>query len=134
MLAAELVWAGVDVAVVEMRDSRDFGGSRSGDLHSRTIERAGPVDAPPDSSIVTPVSSWVLPEGTAMQVQSFVSLDRGHEVSLWQEPVRADPHSSSSVTKSRRSRSSRSGLAGHAATAVAAHQILRPDAGDVGQS
>src|SRR5438094_8845764 len=38
MLAGELVLAKVDVAVVERRASQDLMGSRSGGLHSRTIE------------------------------------------------------------------------------------------------
>src|SRR5215217_4149998 len=38
MLAAELALAGVDVAIVERRDSQDLAGSRAGGLHSRTIE------------------------------------------------------------------------------------------------
>ena len=38
MLAAELALAGVDVAIVERRASRDLPGSRAGGLHSRTIE------------------------------------------------------------------------------------------------
>jgi 2-polyprenyl-6-methoxyphenol hydroxylase-like FAD-dependent oxidoreductase len=38
MLAGELALAGVDVAVVERRASQDLAGSRSGGLHSRTIE------------------------------------------------------------------------------------------------
>src|SRR5207249_1219811 len=38
MLAGELVLAGVDVAIVERRASQDLTGSRSGGLHSRTIE------------------------------------------------------------------------------------------------
>ena len=38
MLAAELALAGVDVAIVERRASQDVIGSRSGGLHSRTIE------------------------------------------------------------------------------------------------
>jgi 3-(3-hydroxy-phenyl)propionate hydroxylase len=38
MLAAELALAGIDVALVERRTSRDFSGSRAGGLHSRTIE------------------------------------------------------------------------------------------------
>ena len=37
-LAGELALAGVDVAVVERRPSRDLPGSRSGGLHARTIE------------------------------------------------------------------------------------------------
>jgi 3-(3-hydroxy-phenyl)propionate hydroxylase len=37
-LAAELALAGVDVAIVERRESQDLPGSRAGGLHSRTIE------------------------------------------------------------------------------------------------
>jgi 3-(3-hydroxy-phenyl)propionate hydroxylase len=38
MLAAELALAGVDVAVVERRQSQELTGSRAGGLHSRTLE------------------------------------------------------------------------------------------------
>ncbi|WP_029083221.1 FAD-dependent monooxygenase [Bradyrhizobium sp. th.b2] len=38
MLAGELALAGVDVAIVERRASRDLTGSRAGGLHARTIE------------------------------------------------------------------------------------------------
>src|SRR5690554_2697639 len=38
MLAAELALAGVDVVVVERRDSQELDGSRGRGLHSRTIE------------------------------------------------------------------------------------------------
>jgi len=38
MLAGELALAGIDVAIVERRASEDLVGSRSGGLHSRTIE------------------------------------------------------------------------------------------------
>jgi 2-polyprenyl-6-methoxyphenol hydroxylase-like FAD-dependent oxidoreductase len=38
MLAGELALAGVDVAIVERRASRDLAGARAGGLHSRTIE------------------------------------------------------------------------------------------------
>jgi 2-polyprenyl-6-methoxyphenol hydroxylase-like FAD-dependent oxidoreductase len=38
MLAGELVLAGVDVAIVERRAGQELDGSRSGGLHSRTIE------------------------------------------------------------------------------------------------
>jgi 3-(3-hydroxy-phenyl)propionate hydroxylase len=38
MLAGELALAGIDVAIVERRASQDLDGSRSGGLHSRTIE------------------------------------------------------------------------------------------------
>lgn len=38
MLAGELALAGIDVAIVERRDSQHLDGSRAGGLHSRTIE------------------------------------------------------------------------------------------------
>src|SRR6201986_5263285 len=38
MLAAELMLAGIDVAIVERRTSQDLVGARAGGLHSRTIE------------------------------------------------------------------------------------------------
>src|SRR5687768_3824693 len=38
MLAGELALAGVDVAIVERRAGQELAGSRSGGLHSRTIE------------------------------------------------------------------------------------------------
>jgi 3-(3-hydroxy-phenyl)propionate hydroxylase len=38
MLAGELALAGIDVVIVERRTSQDVDGSRSGGLHSRTIE------------------------------------------------------------------------------------------------
>src|SRR5476651_2633593 len=38
MLAGELALAGIDVVIVERRASQDLDGSRSGGLHSRTIE------------------------------------------------------------------------------------------------
>ncbi|HKO94920.1 MAG TPA: FAD-dependent monooxygenase, partial [Polyangiaceae bacterium] len=38
MLAGELALAGVDVAIVERRETQELAGSRAGGLHSRTIE------------------------------------------------------------------------------------------------
>ncbi len=38
MLAGELALAGIDVAIVERRESQDLVGARAGGLHSRTIE------------------------------------------------------------------------------------------------
>src|SRR5947208_9428453 len=38
MVAGELALAGIDVIIVERRASQDVDGSRSGGLHSRTIE------------------------------------------------------------------------------------------------
>jgi 3-(3-hydroxy-phenyl)propionate hydroxylase len=38
MLAGELALAGIDVAIVEQRPTRELVGSRAGGFHSRTIE------------------------------------------------------------------------------------------------
>ena len=38
MLAGELSLAGIDVAIVERRESQELTGARSGGLHARTIE------------------------------------------------------------------------------------------------
>jgi 3-(3-hydroxy-phenyl)propionate hydroxylase len=64
MLAAELVLAKVDVAVIERRASQEIESSRAGGLHSRTIEvldQRGIVDR-------------FLAAGKAMQVQSFAGI------------------------------------------------------------
>jgi 3-(3-hydroxy-phenyl)propionate hydroxylase len=84
MLAAELTLGGVDVAVIERRASQDLPGSRSGGLHSRTIEvfdQRGVADR-------------FLAEGRAMQVQAFagIPLDisdfptrHNYGLALWQD-------------------------------------------------
>jgi 2-polyprenyl-6-methoxyphenol hydroxylase-like FAD-dependent oxidoreductase len=50
MLAAELTLAGVDVAIVERRESAELVGSRAGGLHARTIEEAISAGSPIASS------------------------------------------------------------------------------------
>ena len=63
MLAAELMLAGVDVAIVERRADQELAGSRAGGLHARTLElldQRGVVDR-------------FLSQGKAMQVASFAS-------------------------------------------------------------
>jgi 3-(3-hydroxy-phenyl)propionate hydroxylase len=84
MLAAELTLGGVDVAVIERRASQDLPGSRSGGLHSRTIEvfdQRGVADR-------------FLAEGRAMQVQAFASIPldisdfptrHNYGLALWQD-------------------------------------------------
>jgi 2-polyprenyl-6-methoxyphenol hydroxylase-like FAD-dependent oxidoreductase len=86
MLAAELTLAGVDVAVVERRDSQDLVGSRAGGLHARTIEvfdQRGVADR-------------FLSEGQVAQVAGFagVSLDisdfptrHPYGLGLWQNRI-----------------------------------------------
>ena len=64
MLAAELTLAGADVAIVERRASQATESSRSGGLHSRTIEVLDQRG----------IADWFLAEGKAMQVQSFAGI------------------------------------------------------------
>lgn len=64
MLAAELALAGIDVAIVERRESQELVGSRAGGLHARTIEvldQRGVVDR-------------FLSEGQRMQVAGFAMI------------------------------------------------------------
>jgi 2-polyprenyl-6-methoxyphenol hydroxylase-like FAD-dependent oxidoreductase len=83
MLAAELAVAKVAVAVVERRASQDLNGSRSGGLHSRTIEVLDQRG----------IADRFLAEGEAMQIQRFagVRLDisdfptrHNYGLALWQ--------------------------------------------------
>jgi 2-polyprenyl-6-methoxyphenol hydroxylase-like FAD-dependent oxidoreductase len=86
MLAGELALAGVDVAIVERRESQDLPDSRAGGLQSRTIEvfdQRGIADR-------------FLAEGQVAQVQSFggIPLDisdfptrRNHGLGLWQNHI-----------------------------------------------
>jgi len=61
MLAGELALAGVDVAIVERRASQELAGSRSGGLHSRTIEILDQRG----------IADRFLSEGQVAQVQRF---------------------------------------------------------------
>src|SRR3979411_1133726 len=64
MVAGELALAKVDVAIVERRASQELDGSRSGGLHSRTIEVLDQRG----------VADRFLAEGQAMQVQAFAGI------------------------------------------------------------
>jgi 3-(3-hydroxy-phenyl)propionate hydroxylase len=64
MSAGELALAGIDVAVVERRASQELDGSRSGGLHSRTIEVLDQRG----------IADRFLAEGRAMQVQAFAGI------------------------------------------------------------
>jgi 2-polyprenyl-6-methoxyphenol hydroxylase-like FAD-dependent oxidoreductase len=86
MLAAELTLAEIDVAVVERRASQLLDGSRSGGLHSRTIEVLDQRG----------IADRFLAEGQAMQVQAFagIPLDisdfptrHNYGLALWQSHV-----------------------------------------------
>ena len=83
MLAGELALAGVDVAIVERRSGQELGGSRSGGLHSHTIEVLDQRG----------IADRFLAEGQPMQISSFagVRLDIGdfptrhnYGLALWQ--------------------------------------------------
>jgi 3-(3-hydroxy-phenyl)propionate hydroxylase len=83
MLGAELKLANVDVAIVERRTGRELESSRSGGLHSRTIEVLDQRG----------IGERFVSEGTIAQVGSFaaVALDisdfptrRNHGLALWQ--------------------------------------------------
>jgi 3-(3-hydroxy-phenyl)propionate hydroxylase len=86
MLAGELALAGVDVAIVERRDSQDLPGSRAGGLQSRTIEVLDQRG----------IADRFLSDGQAAQVQSFggTPLDisdfptrHNHGLGLWQNHI-----------------------------------------------
>ncbi|HET8526299.1 MAG TPA: FAD-dependent monooxygenase [Actinomycetota bacterium] len=86
MLAGELALAGVDVAVVERRDSQDLAGSRAGGLHARTIEVLDQRG----------IADRFLAEGQVAQVAAFggVSLDisdfptrHPYGLGLWQNHI-----------------------------------------------
>src|SRR5215217_6997508 len=86
MLAAELALAGVDVAIVERRDSQDLAGSRAGGLHSRTIEILDQRG----------IADRFLAEGQVAQVHTFAArpLDisdfpsrHAHSLGLWQSHI-----------------------------------------------
>jgi len=84
MLAGELALAGVDVAVVERRESAELVGSRAGGLHARTIEVLDQRG----------IADRFLAEGKAMQTAGFahIPLDisdlptrYNHGLALWQK-------------------------------------------------
>jgi 2-polyprenyl-6-methoxyphenol hydroxylase-like FAD-dependent oxidoreductase len=64
MLAGELTLAGVDVAIVERRASQESESSRSGGLHSRTIEVLDQRG----------IADRFLAEGQAMQIQGYAGI------------------------------------------------------------
>ncbi len=64
MLAGELALAGIDVAIVERRDSADLAGSRAGGLHARTIEVLDQRG----------IADRFLSEGQKAQVAAFASV------------------------------------------------------------
>ena len=86
MLGAELALAGVDVAIVERRTSRDIVGSRAGGLHARTIEVLDQRG----------IAERFLSQGGAVQVNQFAGspLDisdfptrHPYSLGLWQKHI-----------------------------------------------
>jgi 3-(3-hydroxy-phenyl)propionate hydroxylase len=84
MLAGELTLAGVDVAIVERRESAELVGSRAGGLHARTLEVLDQRG----------IADRFLAEGKTMQTAGFahVPLDMSdlptrynHGLALWQK-------------------------------------------------
>ena len=71
MLAGELALAGIDVAIVERRASQELVGSRSGGLHSRTIEvldQRGIADRFLSEGMVAQVAAFA---GTPLDISDF---------------------------------------------------------------
>ncbi len=88
MLAGELALAGIDVAIVERRVSQGLNGSRSGGLHSRTIEVLDQRG----------IADRFLARGQSMQIQGFaeIPLDisdfptrHNYGLALWQSHFEA---------------------------------------------
>lgn len=86
MLAGELALAGVDVVIVERRESQHVAGSRAGGLHSRTIEVLDQRG----------IADRFLSQGKIMQVAGFamIPLDisdfptrHDYGLALWQEGI-----------------------------------------------
>src|SRR5690349_11402714 len=86
MLAGELALAGIDVAIVERRASRDLVGSRAGGLHSRTIEifdQRGIADRFLAEGQV--VRAWQF-AGAALDVESLPTR-HPYVLGLWQKHI-----------------------------------------------
>ncbi|TXD33823.1 hypothetical protein FRC96_15250 [Lujinxingia vulgaris] len=88
MLAGELALAGVDVLVVERRETQELAGMRAGGLHSRTLELLEQRG----------IAERFLSAGQVMQVQGFalIPLDISdfptrfnHGLAIWQNQIEA---------------------------------------------
>ena len=92
MLAGELALAGVDVVIVERRASQDLDGSRSGGLHSRTIEvldQRGIAERFLEAGYVVPAHGFA---GIPLDISDFPTR-HNYVLALWQsrfEPILAD--------------------------------------------
>jgi 2-polyprenyl-6-methoxyphenol hydroxylase-like FAD-dependent oxidoreductase len=86
MLAGELALAGVDVAIVERRASQDLPGSRSGGLHSRTIEvldQRGIADRFLAEGQTAQVAAFA---GTPLDISDFPTR-HNYGLGLWQNHI-----------------------------------------------
>jgi 2-polyprenyl-6-methoxyphenol hydroxylase-like FAD-dependent oxidoreductase len=86
MLAGELALAGVDVAIVERRASQDLAGSRSGGLHSRTIEvldQRGIADRFLSEGQVAQAAGFA---GTTLDISDFPTR-HPYALGLWQNHI-----------------------------------------------
>jgi 3-(3-hydroxy-phenyl)propionate hydroxylase len=85
MLAGELALAGVDVAIVERRESQDLIGSRAGGLHSRAIEvldQRGIADRFLSQGKVFPVVHFHVP----LDISDFPTR-HNYVLGLWQKHI-----------------------------------------------
>src|SRR5256886_12736420 len=86
MLAGELALAGVDVAIVERRAGQELVGSRSGGLHSRTIEvldQRGIADRFLSEGQVVQVAAFA---GTPLDISDFPTR-HPYSLGLWQKHI-----------------------------------------------
>src|SRR5215213_7667063 len=86
MLAGELALAGVEVALVERRDSQDLAGARAGGLHSRTIEvldQRGIADRFLSEGQVAQVAAFA---GTPLDISDFPTR-HPYGLGLWQNHI-----------------------------------------------
>jgi 2-polyprenyl-6-methoxyphenol hydroxylase-like FAD-dependent oxidoreductase len=86
MLSAELTLAGVDVAVVERRESQGLAGSRAGGLHARTIEvfdQRGIVDRFLSEGQVAQVAGFA---GVHLDISDFPTR-HPYGLGLWQNRI-----------------------------------------------
>jgi 2-polyprenyl-6-methoxyphenol hydroxylase-like FAD-dependent oxidoreductase len=86
MLAGELALAGVDVAIVERRPSQELTGSRSGGLHSRTIEvldQRAVADRFLSQGQVAQIAGFA---GTPLDISDFPTR-HNYGLALWQSHI-----------------------------------------------